>query len=79
MTIQQADSTVVQQPQAVEEVGTTSPVQTEVRPAKPRYPYQVLRQLPANATPAQQDSAIQAHAPIPFISLVSAKARTTVM
>ena len=60
MNIQQTDSTVVQQPQAVEEVGTTSPVQAEVRPAKPRYPYQVLRQLPDNATPAQQDSAIQA-------------------
>ena len=29
-------------------------------PAKPLTPYQVLRQLPADATPAQQDSAIQA-------------------
>jgi hypothetical protein len=28
--------------------------------AKPRHPYQVLRSLPADATPAQQDSAIQA-------------------
>lgn len=28
--------------------------------AKPRHPYQVLQQLPADATPAQQDSAIQA-------------------
>ena len=31
-----------------------------VRPAKPRTPYQVLRSLPRDATPAQQDSAIQA-------------------
>ena len=60
MIVQQADSTVVQQPVAVEEVGTEVPVQTVVRPVKPKYPYQVLRQLPANATPAQQDSAIQA-------------------
>ena len=30
------------------------------RPAKPRHPYQVLRMLPKDATPAQQDSAIQA-------------------
>ena len=27
---------------------------------KPRHPYQVLRTLPKDATPAQQDSAIQA-------------------
>ena len=31
-----------------------------VRPAKPRTPYEVLRSLPRDATPAQQDSAIQA-------------------
>ena len=30
------------------------------RPAKPQHPYQVLRMLPKDATPAQQDSAIQA-------------------
>ncbi len=30
------------------------------RPAKPQTPYQVLRLLPKDATPAQQDSAIQA-------------------
>lgn len=30
------------------------------RPAKPRTPYEVLRTLPRDATPAQQDSAIQA-------------------
>ncbi len=33
---------------------------TQVRSAKPRTPYQVLRSLPRDATPAQQDSAIQA-------------------
>lgn len=32
----------------------------QVRPAAPRHPYQVLRALPKDATPAQQDSAIQA-------------------
>ena len=31
-----------------------------LRPAKPRHPYEVLRSLPPDATPAQQDSAIQA-------------------
>lgn len=30
------------------------------RPTRPKTPYQVLRQLPKDATPAQQDSAIQA-------------------
>ena len=30
------------------------------RPARPQTPYQVLRLLPKDATPAQQDSAIQA-------------------
>ena len=30
------------------------------RPAKPQHPYQVLKMLPKDATPAQQDSAIQA-------------------
>ena len=32
----------------------------EHKPAKPQTPYQVLRLLPKDATPAQQDSAIQA-------------------
>ena len=32
----------------------------EHQPAKPQTPYQVLRLLPKDATPAQQDSAIQA-------------------
>ena len=32
----------------------------QTRPAKPQHPYQVLRMLPKDATPAQQDSAIQA-------------------
>ena len=32
----------------------------EVHPTKPQTPYQVLRLLPKDATPAQQDSAIQA-------------------
>jgi hypothetical protein len=44
-------------PQATEEQLT--PVQ-QIRPVKTRHPYQVLRMLPADATPAQQDSAIQA-------------------
>ena len=30
------------------------------KPARPQTPYQVLRLLPKDATPAQQDSAIQA-------------------
>ncbi|MDD6896109.1 MAG: DUF4271 domain-containing protein [Prevotellaceae bacterium] len=30
------------------------------KPAKPQHPYQVLKMLPKDATPAQQDSAIQA-------------------
>lgn len=39
-----------------------SPEQSAItqRNFKPRHPYQVLRQLPRDATPAQQDSAIQA-------------------
>ena len=32
----------------------------EHKPTKPQTPYQVLRLLPKDATPAQQDSAIQA-------------------
>ena len=40
---------------------TTLSADTTVhRPARPQTPYQVLRMLPRDATPAQQDSAIQA-------------------
>ena len=39
---------------------TPSPVRQVTRPVKPRHPYEVLRSLPPDATPAQQDSAIQA-------------------
>lgn len=55
MTIK--DSTVVapRENMALPEA-VTEPVKT----FKPRHPYQVLRTLPKNATPAQQDSAIQA-------------------
>ena len=35
-------------------------VASEPKTLKPKHPYQVLRMLPKNATPAQQDSAIQA-------------------
>lgn len=45
---------------AQQQAPTPSPMQREVRQAKPRHPYEVLRQLPPDATPAQQDSAIQA-------------------
>ncbi|MGN0281011.1 MAG: DUF4271 domain-containing protein [Prevotella sp.] len=37
-----------------------SPEVTIERPTKPQHPYQVLKMLPKDATPAQQDSAIQA-------------------
>ncbi len=36
-------------------------VRTDIQHAKPKHPYQVLRMLPDNATPEQQDSAIQAN------------------
>ena len=36
-------------------------VDSAARTFKPRHPYQVLRMLPADATPEQQDSAIQAN------------------
>lgn len=44
---------------------STEPIMEATEPAAPKYskpqhPYQVLRQLPKDATPAQQDSAIQA-------------------
>lgn len=55
MTIQ--DSTVV----ATEQQAVIAEQAAEVpKTFKPRHPYQVLRSLPKNATPAQQDSAIQA-------------------
>lgn len=44
----------------VQENTIPSPMRREVRPVKPRHPYEVLRSLPPDATPAQQDSAIQA-------------------
>ena len=61
----------VRQPQPVTETveGTTSEETLEgegvvavqpVKVEKPKHPYQVLQQLPPDATPAQQDSAIQA-------------------
>lgn len=67
MTLLQGDSTqttkAVTAPVAATvttEDGALAPVRQVVRPAKPKHPYQVLRNLPADATPAQQDSAIQA-------------------
>lgn len=53
MTELQADSTNV-----YEEVVPAEPLKAET-PAKVKHPYEVLQQLPADATPAQQDSAIQ--------------------
>lgn len=50
----QQDSIVQEQAVEVEEQTVTS------ENAKPQHPYQVLRLLPKDATPAQQDSAIQA-------------------
>ena len=45
----------------VEPIVSSTTVDTiEQKPAKPQTPYQVLRLLPKDATPAQQDSAIQA-------------------
>lgn len=52
-----SDSTVVAGNGQV--VGTEM-VTEQPKSFKPRHPYQVLRLLPKNATPAQQDSAIQA-------------------
>lgn len=53
----QADSTLVEGVEA--EVEQTTPEATAYR--KPQHPYQVLRLLPKDATPEQQDSAIQAN------------------
>lgn len=55
MTPEQPDSAAA--PVEEESVGS---VKTEERASKPKHPYQVLQSLPAEATPAQQDSAIQA-------------------
>lgn len=52
----QADSTLVE---GVGEEAQQAAPQTAYR--KPQHPYQVLRLLPKDATPEQQDSAIQAH------------------
>lgn len=52
--LQQQDSTSVQETASI---ALDSTVQ---RPARPQTPYQVLRMLPRDATPAQQDSAIRA-------------------
>ena len=43
-----------------EDVALPEVVTEPVKTFKPQHPYQVLRTLPKNATPAQQDSAIQA-------------------
>ncbi|MDO4160158.1 MAG: DUF4271 domain-containing protein [Prevotellaceae bacterium] len=56
MIFHQADSTAVNQTEDV----TAVPVKEEIQESEPKHPYQVLQSLPADATPAQQDSAIQA-------------------
>ncbi len=55
MQLQQDSLTVEQQESALSAVDTALHI-----PARPQTPYQVLRMLPKDATPAQQDSAIQA-------------------
>lgn len=50
----------IEEAQPTEIQSESSSAVGQMTPAKPRHPYQVLRQLPADATPAQQDSAIQA-------------------
>ena len=55
MTIQDSTVVVAGQPEAI---GVNAAEQPKYY--KPRHPYQVLRTLPKDATPAQQDSAIQA-------------------
>ena len=52
----QSDSTIVELLPAHRPDSTV-----RVKPAKPKTVMQVLNQLPANATPAQQDSAVQAN------------------
>ena len=44
----------------VDHISTASFDTVSTQPARPQTPYQVLRLLPKDATPAQQDSAIQA-------------------
>ncbi len=57
---QPAESATAAVETATEMTAAPSPVRQPVRPARPRHPYEVLRSLPPDATPAQQDSAIQA-------------------
>ena len=51
---------LLQQDSIVSEEMPSVETPVEPRQAKPQHPYQVLRRLPKDATPAQQDSAIQA-------------------
>ena len=66
--VHQNQQPVVEEP--VEVLNAASPVDSASVSRAPKHPYQVLRQLPADATPAQQDSAIQAtfHPEIKHIS-----------
>lgn len=56
MLVQQSDSLEVEQ-----EYSFHSDSVIKAKPAKPKTVWQVLNQLPANATPEQQDSAVQAN------------------
>ena len=55
MTIKDSTVVVTEQPEMMAVEAAEAP-----KTFKPRHPYQVLRNLPKDATPAQQDSAIQA-------------------
>jgi len=55
MNLYQSDSTAV-----IIDEEPDAPVKAEEPLIGPKHPYQVLQRLPADATPAQQDSAIQA-------------------
>lgn len=55
MNLLQTDSTA-----ALIEEEAVLPIGVDNQRSEPKHPYQVLRKLPADATPAQQDSAIQA-------------------
>lgn len=55
MTIRDSIAVAAGQTEVMAETAVEAP-----KTFKPRHPYQVLRSLPRNATPAQQDSAIQA-------------------
>ena len=57
MTFQQTQTDSIQ---AQEQTEGISMMQNRRVEEQPQHPYQVLRKLPADATPAQQDSAIQA-------------------